>query len=121
MCATCDFAFDHIHVCPACVANPTLPVSTRRIVQASLGLVLVGFATVVLGIIMAGLWELDERAAGGVFTGLILLPAVAGTVCACTAMSKRLGNNALLWTSTAWNLVMLGILGILMVVGMAKG
>lgn len=121
MCATCDFAFDHVHVCPACIANPTSPVSTRRIVQASVGLALVGLATVVLGIIRAGLWELDEGAAGGVFTVLILLPSVAGTVCACSAMSKRLGNNALLWTSTAWNLLMLGILGIFVVLGMAKG
>jgi hypothetical protein len=121
MCATCDFAFDRVHVCPACVANPILPVSSRRFVLAIAGLACVGFATAILGIVMSGLWALNEHEAGGVFIALIFLPTIIGTIASCSAMNKQLGNHPLLWTSTVWNLAMVLILVVLMVIGNLKG
>ncbi len=121
MCATCDFAFDRVHVCPACVANPILPVSSHRFVLAIAGLACVGFATAILGIVMSGLWIMDEKTAGVVFMVLIFLPSIAGTCVSCSAMSKQLGNHPLLWTSLIWNLGILLILVILSVIGNLKG
>jgi hypothetical protein len=121
MCDTCDFAFpDGSHICPACVANPTTPVSSKRTGMAIGGLAMAGLATAVLGSIMSGIWKLTEAEAGGIFTVLVLLPCVAGVVLSCSAMSKRLGNNALLWTSTLWNAILGAILLILIIIGNLK-
>ncbi len=118
MCDTCDFAFaDGSHACPACVADPSAPVSGKRTTLAVVGLVLAAFATATLGAMMSGVWELTEEQAGTAFTALIFLPGLAGLVFACSAMNKRLGNNALLWTSTIWNLVLSSTLVILVVLG----
>ena len=75
----------------------------------------------ILGIVMSGLWIMDEKTAGVVFMVLIFLPSIAGTCVSCSAMSKQLGNHPLLWTSLIWNLGILLILVILSVIGNLKG
>lgn len=121
MCSTCEFTFGTLHVCPDCVANPILPVSSRRRFLAKCAIALSAFATVIFALVMTRTWELRESSAGVVFSAFILLPALVGTALGFSAMDKRLGNDALLWTALIWNLTLLGLLVLLCIIGTAKG
>ncbi len=121
MCDTCEFAFpDGSHVCPACIENPSAPISTQRTVMSILGLVFSLGAMAALLVTMLHLITLTPAQIGGFFSGLVFLPTLIGFVLSLSAMNKRRGNSVLLWISTAISLVMVALIVLLIIIGNLK-
>jgi hypothetical protein len=121
MCDTCDFAFPGgVHVCPACIENPSSPVSTARNVLAILGLVFSLGALAALLVTVLHLVKLSPTAIAGYFTVLVFLPTLVGFILSLSAMNKRRGNSILLWISNVISLAMVALIVLLIIIGNLK-
>ncbi len=126
-CATCDFAFPgDIHLCPRCATEPSATLSPRRKQLVIWSYVLAGFATLVLGLLMAGALgrpgdgHTDAQALGLVYSVFIFLPALVGLGLSFSARERRLPNPPVLWGTLIWNVALCSLLTLLSIVGILR-
>ncbi len=126
-CATCDFAFPgDIHLCPRCATEPPATLSPRRKQLVIWSYVLAGFATLVLGLLMAGALgrpgdgHTDAQALGLVYSVFIFLPALVGLGLSFSARERRLPNPPVLWGTLIWNVALCSLLTLLSIVGILR-
>lgn len=118
MCETCDFVFPGgLHACPACVANPSSPVSPERNRTAVLGLA-IGIGTlVVFGLAVSAAMEQDGEALSGMLSILSFIGGVTGVAVSYSALDRRAGNNGLVLGSAITTSIVLGLLLLTVAIG----
>lgn len=127
VCATCDFPFGDIHLCPACATNPKQVLTPKRKALAywSIGLGTVNFLGSLGLIAITLLAESNDQESPvlqllGCFVILCLISAAIGLVLGITSFNRRSHNPGFLWIGPIFN----GLIGLvwlgLMVLGMMR-
>ena len=122
ICNTCVFAFPGgPRVCPKCAVVNKETISPRRkhSVYWSYGLAVLASVLFVVFFVAAGTAETEEdlEMISGFFFLLLLGMSIGGTATGFNAIDKRRSNPFWVWIAPIWNLVILGLLALLVIIG----
>ncbi|MEI8195229.1 MAG: hypothetical protein WCI73_04910 [Phycisphaerae bacterium] len=126
ICATCDFPFGTVHLCPTCATNPSQGLTPKRKAMAywSIGLgavnLLVSIGLFVTSIALAGKMDAGFTQFLGCFVILCILAAAAGFVMGITAFNRRSHNPGYLWIGPILNGLVGGMWLMLIIVGLSR-
>lgn len=124
ICGTCDFQFPGgLHYCPTCATRTSRPLSSGRKSLVIWSMLMAGWVTVFLGVLLSGAMAdaVTDEAGAFVVGLLIMVPALAGIGLACGSLNKRAGNPPIVWVAVVWNGIMVGVWLLLCIIGSVVG
>ncbi len=126
VCETCVFRFPNgASLCPKCATDTTQPFSKKRKILAGWALGLAGAGTLMLIVVVTGMFMVLPGLAGGLLAlacvGIGFLTVITGMILAFCSLSKREGNPPIVWSALVWNCLLLVIPLMAFVALMAMG
>ena len=126
ICATCDFAFaGGVHLCPSCATKPQTGLSRKRKTLVGWSIALAALATAagvaMFAVVLSASDYDDVQVIDVILTQVVFWLTLVGLGVGFAATDKRLGNPFIVWVGVIWNLVLLGLLVLLIIVGITVG
>jgi hypothetical protein len=121
VCATCVFSFPGgVHLCPTCAVSPSQGLSGKRKRLVGVAFALAIWATVGTVLLFTGLATNADEGTARVIGILVGMPAIIGGGVGIACFERRLGNPPIVWVAAIWNIILLGLMLILSIVGSFK-
>jgi hypothetical protein len=124
VCETCELTLPTgLRVCPACIESEgwrEVPPRRRNLAMASLFFALYGTLMVVslaTGAFASAFGVDDEASLSGLVVVFVLIPCMIGSSLSLGAWDSRFRNTTLIHVALTWNLLLIGIYGLLTIVG----
>ena len=126
ICATCDFTFPNdLHICPKCAENNEIVISPKRKKSVIWSFVCAAGALILFVVFLVAVQGIRSESELEVFSmlfgTLIIAASATGVALGIGAMDKRLGNTPSMWIAAVCNMIVLGAMLLLCLVGLFTG
>lgn len=126
VCATCDFEFSGVHLCPKCATAPREKMSPKRRRMAWAAMALAVWSTLMMVLMCGGAaFFFGNESGGEAFAGVVgmlaFVPSIVGVALGFACLDRRLGNPPLVWVAAIWNGLLLALWLLLIVIGLLAG
>ena len=123
-CVTCDFFFPpNLHLCPVCVTTAHAKLTPLRRKYLVTAFVMAAWSSLGVIALISGIFASlaqdagTEMVLGLAIIAVVTVPSTIGTGVAWAALKKGGPNPIGIWVALAWNVLLLGAMVLLMVVG----
>jgi len=123
-CVTCDFFFPpNVHLCPLCVTTAHAKLTPMRKKYLITALVMAAWSSIGVVLLFSGALagmaqdKSTEMLLGLAIIGVVTVPSTIGTGVAWAALKKGGPNPIGIWVSLVWNVLLLGAMLLLMIIG----